>query len=230
MTGFVFPYQSKVIQVKAINHDVVSLQIVKPFKFEFNIGQAVDLSIDKPSYELSVSPFTIASLPPDDYLEFFIKVYPGKGGLTQGISELQTNDIVQLSYAWDSYSYKGSGTFIAAGTGITPFFPLFMDMQKKGIDIKNEHSLIYANKTKTDILFYKKLKLLFHSKLSISLSRNKSRNLHFGKIDKDYLLQLVQNTEQYFYICGPKQFEADIKAHLVTIGVKQDHIQTGNKF
>src|SRR5690606_3525112 len=228
--GIIFRYKSNVLSLTVINHDVLSLKITKPRNFEFSIGQAVDLSIDKPGYELAVAPFTIDNVPTDDYLEFVIKIYPTENGLTKGISELLENDTVQLSKAWDSYKYDGSGTFIAAGTGITPFLPIFSDMQKKGIDVKREHNLIYANKTKDDILFYKRLKQLFSSKLSLILSRTKCRNHHFGKIDKDFLLKFIQNTEQKFYVCGPKEFEEDIRAHLITIGVNQDYIQTGSKF
>jgi ferredoxin-NADP reductase len=230
MMGIIFPHKAKVISVSTINHDVILLQVAKPWKFDFNIGQAVDLSIDKPGYELAVAPFTIANVPTDDYLEFVIKISPHTDALTQGIALLQPNDIVQLSFAWDSYAYKGSGTFIAAGTGITPFLPIFSSMENDGIDLKKEHMLIYANKTKKDVLYYKKLKQLFSTKLSVILSRTKSKNLQFGKIDKEYLVNLVQSTEQHFYICGPKQFEEDIKTHLITIGVQQGNIQTGYKF
>lgn len=228
--GILFPHKAKVISVSTINHNVILLQITKPWKFDFHIGQAVDLSIDKPGYELAVAPFTLANVPTDDYLEFVIKVYENPNALTQGIAKLQPNDIVQLSFAWDSYSYKGSGTFIAAGTGITPFLPIFKNMNNSGIDVKKEHRLIYANKTKNDVLFYKKLKQLFSTKLSVILSRTKSKNFPFGKIDQDYLLNLVQSTDQNFYVCGPKPFEDDIRTHLMTIGVNQDYIQTGYKF
>ncbi|WOD43202.1 hypothetical protein [Hwangdonia lutea] len=228
--GFIFPHKAKVIHVITVSHDVVLLRVTKPFKFNFMAGQAVDLSIDKPGYELSVAPFTLVNAPLDDYLEFVIKIYPNSDGLTKGIAELLPNDIVQLSKAWNSYEYIGRGTFIAAGTGITPFLPIFKNMLDKGIDVKKEHRLIYANKTKDDILFYTKLKKLFSSKLSVTLSRAKSKNLHFGKIDKDYLIKFIQNTEQHFYVCGPKKFEEDVKAHLITIGVNQNYIQTGYKF
>lgn len=181
--GIIFPHKAKVISVITINHDVMELLITKPFKFDFSIGQAVDLSIDKPGYELAVAPFTITNIPSDDHLDFIIKVLPSADALTQGIAKLQPNDIVQLSMAWDSYAYKGSGTFIAAGTGITPFLPIFKKIAISGIDIKQEHRLIYANKTKKDILYYKKLKQLFSSNLSVVLSRAKSKNLHFGKIE-----------------------------------------------
>lgn len=228
--GLIFPHKSKVLKVEVINHDVLSLQIGKPWGFEFEIGQAVDLSIDKQGYELAIAPFTIASVPKNDYLEFIIKVYPDKNSLTKGIAELLPNDTVLLSKAWDSYKYNGNGTFIAAGTGITPFLPIFVAIQENGIDIKNEHKLIYANKTKEDVLFYTELKQLFHCKLALILSRKKSKNFHFGKIDKDFLVKFIKNTEQMFYVCGPITFEEDIKTHLLEIGVNQNYIQTGYNF
>jgi len=86
--GFIFPNKSKVLEVTKINHDVVSLKIVKPFKFQHKVGQVVDLSIDKPGFELAVATFTIVNLPTDNHLEFIIKVYNNFNGLTKGISEL----------------------------------------------------------------------------------------------------------------------------------------------
>lgn len=225
--GFIFPYKSKVIHIQNINHNVILLRITKPYNYFFKLGQAVDMSIDKPGFELSVASFTISNVPNDDHLEFIIKVYPRDNGLTKGIAQLKPNDIIQLSSAWDVYTYNGSGTFIAAGTGITPFLPIFKEMQEKGIDIKKHHSLIYANKTKDDILFYKKLKQLFHSRLSIFLSRTNYKNFYFGKVNQENLSELIHNSEQKFYICGPRRFEMDIKSFLINLGVKKDYIQTG---
>lgn len=120
--GIIFPHKAKVISVTTLNHNVILLKITKPWKFDFKIGQAVDFSIDKSGYELAVAPFTLANVPTDMHLEFVIKVYDNPKALTQGIAKLQPGDTIQLSSAWDSYFYKGKGTFIAAGTGITPFF------------------------------------------------------------------------------------------------------------
>ncbi len=226
--GFIFPYRVKVVSVETINDNVVLLTIEKPFRFEFELGQVVDMSIYKPGYELSVASFTIANTPTDDHLEFIIKVYSRKG-LTEGISKLLPNDIVQISSPWNSYAYKGSGTFIAAGCGITAFLPIFETIKDNGVDVKQEHSLIYADKSKNDVLYYKKLKGMFSNKLSVILSRAKSRNLPFGKIDAEYLSKIICSPEQYFYICGPRKFEVDVKSHLVTIGVKKRNIQTGYK-
>jgi ferredoxin-NADP reductase len=224
--GFIFPYRVKVLSVETINNNVILLKIEKPFRFEFQLGQVVDLSIFKPGFELSVASFTIANTPSENHLAFIIKVYPRKG-LTEAISKLKPDEIVQISTPWNSYAYKGSGTFIAAGAGITAFLPIFETIEDKGIDVKQEHSLIYADKSKSDVLYYNKLKKTFNNKLSVILSRAKSRNLSFGKIDEDYLSKLISSTEQYFYICGPRSFEKEVKTHLVTIGVKKRNIQTG---
>ncbi|WP_310992390.1 FAD-binding oxidoreductase [Aequorivita marina] len=226
--GFIFPYWVKVINVEFINDNVVLLKIEKPFRFEFELGQVVDMSINKEGYDLSVSSFTIANTPAEEHLEFIIKIYPRKG-LTEAISRLQTNDVVQISSPWNSYAYKGKGTFIAAGAGITAFLPIFKTIKSKGVDLKQGHSLIYADKSKTDVLYYKNLKGMFNNKLSVILSRAKSKNLSYGKVDGNYLSNIICSTEQYFYICGPKKFEKDIKSHLVTIGVKRSKIQTGYK-
>lgn len=227
--GFIFPYKVKVISVGIINDNVISLRIEKPYGFRFELGQVVDFSIDKPGYELSVASFTIANTPTDDHLKFIIKVYP-RNGLTEAISKLQPKDIVQISYAWNSYAYKGSGTFIAAGAGITAFLPIFETIKDNGVDVKRDHSLIYTDKSKNDVLYYNKLRGMFNNKLSVILSRAKSRNLPFGKINEDYLSNIICSTEQYFYVCGPKRFEEDVKSYLVKIGVKSRKIQTGYKF
>lgn len=227
--GFIFPFKAKVINLEAINENVVLLKTEKPSRFNFKRGQVVDMSVDQPGMELSVASFTIANSPNDEYLEFIIKVYQRKDGVTHAISELETNDYVQISYAWDSYSYKGGGTFIAAGAGITAFWPIFKSMDLSGVDVTQEHRLIYADKTKKDVLYHKQLQNIFRDKLSVILSRSHTKTLSFGRIDKNYLLEIVKNTEQYFYVCGPKNFEVEVKTHLLTIGVSQNNIQTGYK-
>lgn len=226
---FIFPFKAKVLSLSTINEDVVLLKTEKPSIFNFKRGQVVDMSIDKPGFELSVGSFTIANTPADEHLEFIIKIYHRKEGLTNAISELKTEDCVQISYPWDSYSYKGSGTFIAAGAGITAFWPIFNSMDQNGVDVTQNHRLIYADKTKKDVLYHKQLKQIFRNKLSVILSRSKTKTLPFGRIDRDYLLNMIKNPEQYFYVCGPKNFEVEVKTHLLTIGVSQNNIQTGYK-
>jgi len=129
--GFVFPYRSRLIKKEKINENVIRLFIQKPFGSKFTAGQAVDLSIDLPGFELEVAPFTIISSESDPYLEFIIKVQPHKHSLTYRLASLRQQTIIQLSQPWDTFEYLGLGTFIVAGTGIIPFVPIINQMSEK---------------------------------------------------------------------------------------------------
>ncbi|HUH47608.1 MAG TPA: FAD-binding oxidoreductase [Arenibacter sp.] len=229
MGGFIFPYRAKVLHKQEINHNVVCFHIQKPYGYTFRPGQAIDLSIDQPGYELEVAPFTITNTKESPFLELYIKINPRKGTLTNGLASLDTGATLQITEPWDTFKYKGSGIFIAAGSGITPFIPIFKELASPGASIM-DHTLIYANKEKADILFKSELKRLFGKKYINILSTSKARNMASGRIDFLFLKEQIKNFDQYFYICGPKRFEEDIRKHLVRLGAKRRYIQTGYKF
>lgn len=60
--GIKFSHKAKVISITSLNQNVSLLQITQSFIFNFNIALAVDLSIDKPGYELAVAPFALANV------------------------------------------------------------------------------------------------------------------------------------------------------------------------
>ncbi len=43
-----------------------------------------------------------------------------------------------------------------------------------------------------------------------------------GRIDFDFLKDRIKDFNQYFYICGPKNFEQDITKSLKLLGAKKD--------
>ncbi|WP_421812749.1 hypothetical protein [Flagellimonas sp.] len=57
MNGFIFPFTSTLIKKETVNHNVIRFSDQRPFGFQFIPGQAVDLSIDQPGFELDVAPF-----------------------------------------------------------------------------------------------------------------------------------------------------------------------------
>lgn len=229
MGGFIFPYRAKVLHKQEINHNVICFQIQKPYGYTFTPGQAIDLSIDQPGYELEVAPFTITNTKESPFLELYIKINPRKDSLTHGLASLDNGAILQITEPWDTYKYKGSGVFIAAGSGITPFIPIFNELVNSGTFIK-DHTLIYANKGKEDILFKSELKRLFGENYINVLSTSKAQNMASGRIDFLFLKERIKNLNQYFYICGPKRFEEDIRKCLIQLGAKRRCIQTGYKF
>lgn len=229
MRGFIFPYRVKVLHKQEINHNVICFHIQKPYGYTFTPGQAIDLSIDQPGYELEVAPFTIINAKESPFLELYIKINPRKDSLTHGLASLDNGAILQITEPWDTYKYKGPGVFIAAGSGIIPFIPIFKGLVGSGDFIK-DHALIYANKENEDILFKSELKRLFGENYINVLSVSKATNTLSGRVDFLFLKERIKNLNQYFYICGPKRFEEDIRKCLIHLGVKIRRIQTGYKF
>ncbi|MBU2904239.1 hypothetical protein KO529_05530 [Arenibacter algicola] len=220
----------KILEKKYLNYNVIRFWIQKPYGYTHKPGQAIELSIDKPGYELAIAPFTITNLNSDPYLELIVKINPEVNSLTYGLSVLAIGETLQITEPWDSYNYKGPGVFIVAGTGITPFLPILKELEAKDDDMLKEHVLLYGNRTREDILFYRKLKKVLGENCIHILSRSKSRNSIFGRINIDILQQYVHDLHQFFYICGPRHFETDITKQLVSMGVKRARIQTGYKF
>lgn len=230
MKGFIFPYRAKVLHKQEINHNVMRFHIERPYGYTFTSGQAIDLSIDQPGYELEVAPFTIVSDVGSSILELIIKIRPDKNSLTYGLARLDRGDVLQITEPWDTYKYKGSGAFIAAGSGITPFIPILKQIAIDGINLKMDHTMIYANKGKEDILFKTELKRFFGNNYVNVLSTDKEKNKASGRVDFYFLKKRITNLNQYFYICGPKVFEQEVRCNLLKLGAKKGHIQTGYKF
>jgi len=228
--GFTFPYRVKILEKKYLNHNVIRFFIEKPYGYSHKPGQAIELSINKPGYELAIAPFTITNLNSDPYLELIIKINPEVNSLTYGLSVLEVGETLQITEPWDSYQYKGPGVFIAAGTGITPFLPILTELEAKDKTLLKEHTLLYGNRTQADILFRRKLRMVFGKNCIHILSRSKSPNFIYGRINMDVLKQSIKDFQQQFYICGPRLFEKDISKQLIAIGVKKRYIQTGYKF
>lgn len=230
MRGFMFPYRAKVLHKQEINHNVMRFQIERPYGYTFTPGQAIDLSIDRPGYELEVAPFTIINDVESAVLELVIKIRPDKKSLTYGLAGLDNGAILQITEPWDTYKYKGSGVFIAAGSGIIPFIPILRQIASSGVDLKQGHSLIYANKRKEDILFKTELKRFFGNDYTNVLSVAKESDMESGRIDLSFLKERINDFDQHFYICGPKIFEQDVRSDLIKLGAKKRVIQTGYKF
>lgn len=208
----------------------MKFSIQKPMGFRYVPGQAVDLSIDQPGCELEVAPFTIMSLEEDQYLEFIIKIKPDRNSLTYRLSNLKLGRVVQLSRPWDTFEYKGTGYFIAAGTGIVPFMPILAGINRSDLSFRVEDKVLYAGKNHEDILFERKLREWFGSNFTTILTCPATKTIFPKKIDFELLQSMIHEKDRYFYICGPKSFELDTMLNLLALGIDQTQIQTGYKF
>jgi ferredoxin-NADP reductase len=215
-------YIVKIISIKHITHDVLQLVTEKPEMYNFIPGQATHISINKPDWKGKKNPFTFTFLPEDDFLEFTIKTYPEHKGVTNELLKLKKDDELILSEVFGAISYQGEGVFIAGGAGVTPFISIFRDLHAKN-EIGN-NKLIFANKTKADIILENEFKELLGNNFINILSDEKVEGYANGQITEDFLKAYVNDTTKQVYVCGPPPMMEAVQKQLSSLHVPKKAI------
>ncbi|RLQ86985.1 FAD-binding oxidoreductase [Notoacmeibacter ruber] len=205
-----------------ITHNVDRLTVERPDGYEFTPGHATDVHVDKPGWEDEDRPFTFTGLTDAPDLEFTIKIYPSHDGVTEQIDRLEAGDRLVLDDPWGTIDYKGKGTFIAAGAGVTPFIAILRDLNAK--DQIGGHRLIFTNKSEKDIILKEEWDAMEGLETLYTLTDQPESPHAIGRIDRTFLSQHVADFDQHFYICGPEAFVGDIKSALLDLGAKEDRI------
>jgi len=212
-------YLVKVKTIRHITPDVLQIVTEKPPLYNFTPGQATEVSINKIDWKEKKNPFTFTCLPDDDFLEFCIKTYPGHNGVTKELLKLKKDDELIVHEVFGAISYKGQGVFIAGGAGITPFISIFRSLNSKN-EIGN-NKLIFANKTKADILLEQEFKGLLGDNFINILSGEKAEGYYDGQITEDFLKAYVNDTTQNVYLCGPPPMMEAVLKQLSKLGVNK---------
>lgn len=213
--------KAKILSKEFATHDVVHLKLEKPSGIIYKPGQAVDIALSKPEWENELRAFTFTSLPSKDYLEFFIKTYPERKSVTAQIRELKPGDELLVGDVFGDINYKGEGIFIAGGAGITPFIAILRHLQSQNKIGGNK--LIFANKTKADIIEHDYFKELLGNNFINVLSEEEHDGYEHGFITK----RLIENhlfDNSYIYLCGPPPMMDAIAEHLILLEVDEDRI------
>ncbi len=209
-------------EAEPVTHNVRRYRLEKPAGYSFEPGQATDLSIDQDGWRQRKSPFTFTGLNSVDFLEFTIKTYFDHDGVTKKLWELKPGDRLIVRDPWGSVTYKGPGTFLAGGAGVTPFVAILRQLRADGR--LPGHRLIVSNKTERDIILrdeFEDMDGLDHDWL---ISNDRSTQLYRGRIDEDYLTPPVMDFEQNFYVCGPDRMVADLRNLLGRLGASTEEV------
>lgn len=215
-------HTARITSIQKITPDVLQIQTEKPAGIEFKSGQAVDMSINKDGWQKEVRPFTFTTLPEDDFLEFTIKTYPAHNAVTNELLQLVPGDELLLGDVFGDITYKGKGIFIAGGAGITPFIAIFKQLKQKEETAGNK--LIFANKTKADIIQEQYFKEILGNDFINILSGEKIEGYENGYINEALIRKNINDTNQYFYLCGPPPMMDAVIKQLHSIGINDDHI------
>ena len=217
--------QQHYVKIKSINnvtHDVLQIVTEKPLQYIFTPGQATEISINKNGWKEERRPFTFTGLPNNDYLEFTIKTYPSHQSVTNQLLQLKKDDELILHDVFGAISYKGEGIFIAGGAGVTPFISIFRHLQSKN-EIGN-NKLIFANKTKVDIIHEEEFKKLLGNNFINILSDEKVNGYANGQITEDFIKANSDGINKIFYLCGPPPMMDAIEKQLANLQVSEKSI------
>jgi ferredoxin-NADP reductase len=217
--------QKHVVEIKSIRrvtHDTLSIITGKPENFSFEPGQATSVAPEREEWKNLRRPYTISSLPDDDFLEFIIKTYPEHDGATDKLLDLKPGENLIVFNIFGAIKYRGEGVFIAGGSGVTPFISILRDLSKK--NKLGNNKLIFANKTSRDIILKDELTgMLGHNFINI-LSEEKANGYDHGFITKAFLKEHVNDFNKYFYLCGPPMMVLIIENYLQELNVDKKFI------
>lgn len=212
----------KIKSIELITRDVLRIVTDKPQKLSFIPGQATEISINKNGWKDEKRPFTFTSLPDDDDLEFTIKTYSDHQGVTNEMLTLKPDEELILHDVFGAIKYQGEGVFIAGGAGVTPFISIFRDLQSK-LEIGN-NKLIFANRTKADIIHQDEFKDLLGKNFINILSDEETAGYAHGQITEDFLQDHISDSTDNVYLCGPPPMMEAVEKQLSHMKIDEEQI------
>ncbi|MGD2083676.1 MAG: flavodoxin reductase [Chromatiales bacterium] len=206
-----------------VTHDTRRFVVSRPEDFEFEPGQGAELTIDSPEWRDKGGPFTPTCLPGDGVLEFTIKRYPEREGLTDRLHALEAGSRLLMSAPFGSIGYRGPGLFIAAGAGITPFLAILRRLAAEG-GLTQDHGLLFSNKTAADLICGPELKHYLGDRALFTFTREQDPGHEHHRVNAAFLKAHMGDPDRFFYVCGPDAFVKSVNADLVSLGVHPDHL------
>jgi ferredoxin-NADP reductase len=215
-------YIVKILNIDEVTHNVKRFKFEKPEGYTYIPGQATDVSINVPALRNEKRPFTFTGLNSAGYLEFTIKIYSDHNGITNELGKLKPGSELIIRDVWGDIAFKGEGVFIAGGAGITPFLSILRELHyRKKI---GGNMLVFANKTKEDIIQESELKWLLGDSFINILSDEKSEGYAYGFITEDFLRANIPMHFKNYYLCGPPPMMEAILIQLTNLGIKENSI------
>ena len=215
-------YIVKILEIEQMTHDVMRFRNEKPEGYSFIPGQATDVSVNTPEFRTIKRPFSFTCLPGDPFLEFTIKIYPARKGVTNELAKLQPGSELIIRDTFGAISYRGKGVFIAGGAGITPFIAIFRHLRE--INEISGNLLLFANRTKSDIILEDEFREMLGDDFINILSDEKADGYFHGFINEDFLKTTIKDLKTNFYVCGPPRMMDLVLKQLSDLGIGKSAI------
>ncbi|HER10043.1 MAG TPA: flavodoxin reductase [Bacteroides sp.] len=215
-------HKVKIIEAFPVTHDVRGFRLERPGGYDFIPGQATEVAIYKPEWEEEQRPFTFTSLPEDDHLEFIIKMYPSHQGMTHELRHLRKGDELIIHEVFGAIQYRDEGLFIAGGAGVTPFIAILRHLHRQNRVEGN--SLIFANRSRKDIILEEELKEILGKNLVSVLSEEEADGYLHGFVTREIIEKYLKEHHKNAYVCGPEPMMDMVFEHLSDLWIEEDAI------
>ncbi|WP_295882843.1 FAD-binding oxidoreductase [uncultured Thiohalocapsa sp.] len=215
-------HQATLLMRQFVTHDVQRLLLTRPDGLSWQPGQGLELAIDQDAWRDQGRPFTPTSLLEDRILELTVKRYPEEDGVTEALHALEPGAALLLSDPFGTITYQGPGTFIAAGTGLTPFLAMLRRLAKD--EALAGHRLLLSNKGERDVICAKELSHYLGDDLVLTFTREDDAGRQGRRIDTAFLDANIADREGHCYVCGPDPFVQSINDGLLSLGIDPDQL------
>jgi propane monooxygenase reductase subunit len=214
----------KILAIADVTHNVRRYTLERPPGYDFQPGQATEVSLDEDGWRDKKHPFTFTALTDAPNLEFTIKSYfnTGKDGVTERLYGYKPGQSLILRDVWGTITYKGPGTFIAGGAGVTPFIAILRDLHhRRKLD---GHTLIVSNRTEADIILREEFESFRGLDVIWTVTDDPASTLLHDRIDAKFLEAQVKDFAQNFYLCGPDDMVRDLRGTLKDLGADVENV------
>lgn len=215
-------HQVEILEIEQLTHNTKIYRLARPIGYDFAAGEATEAALDRDGWREQKRPFTFTGLTDARDLEFTIKSYFDHDGVTKNLWDLEVGDTLLIDDPWETLGYKGAGTFIAGGAGVTPFLALLRDLEKKGE--LDGHHLIVSDHGAADIILGDELGEMEGLDVLYTLTNETAPGYETGRIDTAFLQQHVADFDGLFYLCGPDPMTAAIREALIDLGADPDQV------
>lgn len=201
-------------------------------KLSYNAGHFAFLHLlDTDGKSLDKRPYSIASSPTQDHLEFCIKMV--KGRFTSKLENLKKGDVLGVEGPLGHFIFADDMkkvVFAAGGVGVTPFVGMLRYIADKKLE--GDFQLFYCARRKASLAYYNELMELEKKNPSIkircSLTREKPEGWKglTGRLCEEVFREYVKEPETYsWFICGPLAMTETVKQAVLKMNVPQEKIK-----
>jgi ferredoxin-NADP reductase len=201
-------FETNVKDIISRTYNVTSFRFPRPAELDYTAGQFLFISLKADGKELSKH-FSFSSSPTEKtHIEFTKKL--SDSDFSAALRALKKGDWARIDAPYGKFTFEGEHKrigLLGGGIGITPFIGMCKYCTDMRLDTKV--TLLYGNRTESDIAFRKELETMQtqneHLKLVFTLNEADSEwKGATGFITADMIKKEIPDyKETVFYSCGP---------------------------